>query len=345
MKIKVTVVCALVALGALSASAKTDYSLKFHQGELRRVKIQEVLKLFMIFPGVDSELAQPSVRTTDYSFTERVDTVFSDGSAMIAATLDSFKTAIMIGEGKDAETFFTFNSTNEYDLSHGFRDIKTLPRAQFLGQTLRFVMYPNGTVHSFANLEDFHKLSVGKGYDYDFVHAMLSLTDSLRMGQLLEIGFGGLGAVDQKFTSPSTVTEIPVTRTVTSRELGDGRLAIRTTYSEPPKTIEYLEGIATPLGIERFAGSGSGELTFAKGHVTRATFSDTAYVALQVDIEHMPETITRHVTVETAPIAVMRGGSVSIKETEVHHDAPKDPQSEATPADGTKPVTSPEIAK
>jgi hypothetical protein len=99
MKIKVTVVCALVALGALSASAKTDYSLKFHQGELRRVKIQEVLKLFMIFPGVDSELAQPSVRTTDYSFTERVDTVFSDGSAMIAATLDSFKTAIMIGEG------------------------------------------------------------------------------------------------------------------------------------------------------------------------------------------------------------------------------------------------------
>jgi hypothetical protein len=338
MRLKVTIVLALVLFSTTVSVARTDYKLKFREGELRRVSIQEVLKLFMVFPGVDSELAQPSLRTTNYSFTEKIDSVYNDGSALVAATLDSFKTVIYLGEGKDAEMFFSFNSTNDYDLRHAFRDIKTLPRAQFLGQTLRFTMYPDGTVHSFRNLDDFHNQSVGKGYDYDFVHAMLSLTDSLRMGQLLEQGFGALGAVVEAASSLSTVTEIPVHRSVIAKEHEPGRLAISTTYSNPPAKIEYLEGIATPLGIERFSGSGSGDVTVQKGHLIRSSFSDTAYVALQIDVDHMPETITRHVTVETAPIAVMHGGSVSIKEMEVHHDTPKD---EMVPASSVTPMTAP----
>lgn len=345
MKLKVTMVIALVAMVAGAASARNDYALKFRQGELRRVHIQEKLKLFMIFPGVDSELAQPSVRTTDYSFTERVDTVYSDGSALIAATLDSFKTVILLGDGKDAETFFSFNSTNDYDLSHSLRDIKTLPRGQFLGQTLRFTMYTDGTVHSFRNLDDFHKLAVGKGYDYDFVHAMLSLTDSLRMGQLLEHGFGALGAVDEPFHSPSTVTEIPVQRTVTARESSSGRLGFHAAYTNAPEKIDYLEGIAMPLGIEKFSGGGTGEVFVNKGHFIRGTFSDTAYVALAIDIEHMPETITRQVTVEVAPIEVMRGGSVSIQEVEVHHETPKDPNFPDADPSGAQPATTPQINK
>ncbi len=295
----------------------SDLRLHFHEGELHRVVTTEILRLAMHFPQVDEDDAKPSIRTSVYCFTERVDSVLPDGSAVIAASLDSFKTGIDFGEGKKAENFFRFNSAGDWDLTHELHDIKVLPRAQFLGQTIRFVMRPDGTVARFLNLDDFHEAAIGHGYDYDLVHAMLSLSDSLRMGQLLEYGSGGIAAARTAYTSPSTTAEIPITRTVSTTRSGSETLDVHVRYFDPPQRIEYLEGIAMPLGILDYHGGGSGNVTLSKGYLKHSFFEDTAKVRLQVDIDTIPEEITRAVTTDVFPISVLHG-RVSIKEINMH---------------------------
>src|ERR1051325_1936620 len=142
--------CATVVYGQ---PTQQDTRLYFRKGDMWRVEINERLRLMMHFPQVDPLDAKPSIRTTDYSFTERIDSVLADGSALIAATLDSFGTRIAFGEGKRTEDFFHFNSAVDWDLEHTLRDIKTLPRAQFLGQTLYYTLRPDGTVQGFQNLD------------------------------------------------------------------------------------------------------------------------------------------------------------------------------------------------
>ena len=216
-------IACVFSTGMLRAQPASEFRLHFVQGDLHRVVTKEILRLFMHFPQVDPSDAKPSIRTTIYSFSERVDSVLPDGSAVIAASLDSFKTGINFGEGPHAENFFRFNSADDWSITHELHDIKVLPRAQFLGHTILFVMRPDGTIARFINLNDFHANAIGHGYQYDMVHAMLSLTDSLRMGQLLEFGMGGMAAANGPYTSPSTTTEIPVTRTVYATRDGVGK--------------------------------------------------------------------------------------------------------------------------
>jgi hypothetical protein len=312
-------------VGPLARDLASDLRLHFHKGELHRVVTTEILKLIFHFPQVDAHDARPSVRTSVYSFTERVDSVLSNGSAIIAATLDSFKTGIDLGEGKHAESFFRFNSAGDWDLTHELHDIKVLPRAQFLGQTIRFIMRPDGTISEFLNLQDFYQAAIGHGYDYDLVHAMLSLSDSLRMGQLLEYGYGGLAAAQQQgtYTSPSTTTEIPVKRTVSARRTSVETLDLNVRYSDPPSRIEYLEGIAMPLGILDYHASGSGSVTLAKGYLLHSEFQDTTKVLLHVDIDTVPEDITRSVSTDVFPIALLHG-KFSIKEISSHSGVNQD---------------------
>lgn len=310
----------------------SEFRLHFRKDDRWRVQISEQLRLMMHFPQVEKMDAKPSVRTTDYSFTYAIDSVCSDGSAIIGATLDSFKTDIKFGEGKHAEDFFHFSSTIDWDLEHSLRDIKTLPRAQFLGQTLRFTMRPDGIVQNFENLDAFHQNAVGKGYDYDMVHAMLSLSDSVRMSQLLELGFGGLAAADAQYRSQTTATEIPIMRSVTVAKSGKNALHVTATYDSPPPRIEYLEGIATPMGILKFYGAGLGDIQMKDRFLKHSSYRDTANVLLSIDIDTVPEEITRLVTTEVTPIPVMRvgtkGATITIKEIEVH-------QAEPPPADTT----------
>jgi hypothetical protein len=311
-------------------AAGPDHRLHFREGEIRRVTVNEVLRLMMHFPQVETNDAKPSVRTSQYSFTESVEKVLSDGSAIIAASLDSFTTLITIGEGRDAEDFFHFNSAIEWDIAHTLHDIKTLPRAQFLGQTLRFTMRPDGTVHDFQNLSAFHDNAVGKGYDYDMVHAMLSVSDSLRIGQLLELGAAGLAGEQAPYNSASTATEIPMSRTVTATQGGKETIRVIATYFNPPQKIDYLEGIATPMGVLGFHGGGAGEIVMKNGFLMHSTYRDTANVVLAVDIDTVPEEITRIVTTNVFSVPVLHGSKISIQEIEVHHGIHREPAVDTT---------------
>ncbi|MDP4200087.1 MAG: hypothetical protein Q8922_06280 [Bacteroidota bacterium] len=329
MKLKLAILLLLSFASSLAVAqhnpASQEFRLHFKEGDLWRVQTTEVLRLMMHFPQVDPMDAKPSIRTTVYSFTYAIEKTLPDGSAVIGATLDSFKTRIMFGEGKHAEDFFHFNSAVDWDLEHTLRDIKTLPRAQFLGQTLRFTMRPDGTVHDFQNLADFHQNAIGKGYDYDMVHAVLSLSDSLRMGQLLEFGFGGLAATGAEYRSPSTATEIPMVRKVSFSSAGKRAANVSVVYSDPQEHIDYLEGIATPMGILKFQGGGQGNILMHENFLKHGSYRDTANVVLAIDIDTVPEEITRLVTTDVTPIPVLRagkqGGRITVQEIE-SHEAP-----------------------
>src|SRR5437016_969913 len=88
----------LVATVANAQHPASDYRLHFREGDVRRVTIDERLRLMMHFPQVETSDAKPSIRTSQYSFTESVEKLLPDGSALIGATLDSFKTLVTIGE-------------------------------------------------------------------------------------------------------------------------------------------------------------------------------------------------------------------------------------------------------
>jgi hypothetical protein len=103
---------------------------------------------------------------------------------------------------------------------------------------------------------------MGKGFDYDFVHALLTLADSLRIGQLLEHSFGGIAGLQAKpgdaVQTKYTVAEIPVTRAIQSQLPRPDSVVFQTVYFDPPEKLNYMEGIATPLGLTDFSGSGFG---------------------------------------------------------------------------------------
>lgn len=308
------------------AYAQSDVKLRFTEGEMTRLKLIETLKLTMYQPGVDIEFIEPSVRMFDYSFTETVEKVNPDGSAVLSVRLDSFATTTHIGEGKGAEEFFRFNSSDDYDLRKNFRDIKTYPRAQFLGQNLRFTMGPDGMIRSFENLNDFKIAAQGKGFDYDFVRAILAMSDSLRLGQLLEQGFGAIPALSENtYNAPYTVTEIPVTRQISSRRKGDS-LFVNAVYAEAPEKIEYLEGIAIPIELKKFGGNGSGRMVVKKGKLVWGHYQDSTMVDLFVDPDTIPYKAVREVTIRRSPIEVRKGVKVTIQEKEVHRGVIKTPE-------------------
>ena len=313
-KIFIAAIC-LFAFVRMGFAQSNEFRLVFHKGDFHRVVTTEILRIQMHFPQVDPHDALPSVRTTVYSFTDRVDSVLPGGSAIIAASLDSFKTGIDMGEGPHAENFFRFNSSGDWDITHELHDIKVLPRAQFLGQTIRFVMRPDGTISQFLNLDDFHNAATSMGYDYDVLHAMLALSDSLRMGQLLEYGAGAFAASKMgTYTSPFTTTEIPIRRTVTATPHGSGTLDIHVRYDSAPARVEYLEGIAMPLYILHYYGAGDGNVTIKDHYLKHSFYEDTAIVLLHVDIDTVPENITRTVTTDVYPISVLHGGRVMFRE-------------------------------
>ena len=154
-----------LAISADVSNAKKPVHLEFKEGMLNHVSITEVLKITMHFPQVENDEVRPSTRTTNYDFTERVEKTNPDGSALIGFTLDSVKTVIVLGEGRNREEFFKFNSNDADDINKKFHDIRTLPRAQFLGQTLRYTVSPDGQVKNFENLDQFHQMAMGKDYD------------------------------------------------------------------------------------------------------------------------------------------------------------------------------------
>jgi hypothetical protein len=311
---------------AMNAQAQEPLRLKFKAGEQNRLNIVEELKLTLYQPQVDDEFIEPSIRVFDYSFTENIEKVNADGSASIAITLDSFKTVTFIGEGRGREEYFNFNSSYDTDLRQKFRDIKAYPRAQFLGHTLRFTVGSDGMIRNFDNLVDFQTAANGKGFEYDMVRAILALSDTLRMGQLLEQGFGGLPALGQSnYTANSTVTEIPVIRAITSTRKGDS-IFVTAKYSNPPERIEYLEGVAIPIVLTNFGGDGKGKFVVKKGKVVWGQFSDSAMVDLNIDPEVIPYKAIRNVTVRRTPIELMRGANIQIKETEQHRGIPKAPE-------------------
>lgn len=305
-----------------AASAKDSPKLVFKAGDINHLAIKEELSIKMHFSQVDTEMALPSVRTTSYAFTETIDKVNADGSADASVVLDSFKTIITIGKGKGSEIFFQFNSADAYDMKNNFHDIRVLPRAQFLGHTLHFRLNPDGTVNHFTDLKEFHEGALGKGFDYDLVHAMISLSDSLRIGQLLEHTFGATAAFNDPNHLASTnytVTEIPVRRTIKANEVKDGTYYFTTRYDSAPDKVEYLEGIATPLGLHDFQGTGAGSFTVRDGKFVRGVLEEKANLNLSVDPETVQEEIERSTTIIQTPIEVVRGLNVRVDTKEEHH--------------------------
>lgn len=324
MNMKLIRMMILLALCVASnAAAQEPLRLKFKEGEQNRLNILEELKLTLYQPQVEDEFIEPSVRTFDYSFTETIEKVNPDGSALVAITLDSFKTATYIGEGRGREEYFKFNSSYDADLRSSFRDIKAYPRAQFLGHTLRLTVGNDGLVKNFVNLTDFQLAATGKGFEYDMVRAILALADTLRMGQLLEHGFGGIAALGtSRFEDNSTVTEIPVKREIRSTRKGDS-VFLSAHYTNPPERIEYLEGVAIPIKLTNFGGEGKGKFVVRKGQVTWGHFSDSAMVDLNIDPEVIPYKAIRNVTVRRAPAEVLRGVNIKLNEIEQHRGIPK----------------------
>src|SRR5256885_10279795 len=99
--------------GSVFAQKKSNLKIKFKEGESSHVKLTEELRLIQQMSQVDSELVEPSIRISVYNFTETVEKVHSDGSALIAATLDSFTTIIYLGKVEGRNEYFRFNSNSE----------------------------------------------------------------------------------------------------------------------------------------------------------------------------------------------------------------------------------------
>ncbi len=324
--------CALFALSVMFlqtnafAQKETPLKLKFIEGNSYTVKMTEVLFIKQQTSQVDSEMVEPSTRTSVYNFTETVEKVNPDGSAQMASTLDSFTTRIIVGKIDDRNEFFRFNSNNEYDLQNRLKDIRALPRAQFLGQTLHYTLGSDGLVKNFQNLSAFQLATIARSFEYDMLHAMMSFSDSLRIGQLLEEGFGAVAAFSDgnkgKIKTPYTMAEIHVTRNLTAHKTGD-QINYSGSFSDVPDKIEYLEGIAFPMNLEHFKGGSYGSVIMKDGMVSSGTSVDTAKMDLHIDTETINNEIVRHLTFEREPIKVLRGANLQVKEIKSHHVAPK----------------------
>ena len=298
----------------------------FREGDSYHVRVSEVLRLTQQMSQVDSEVVEPATRTSVYNFTETIESVNPDGTAMIGATLDSFTTRIVVGKKlDDRNEFFRFNSNNDYDLQNRLRDIKALPRAQFLGQTIRYQLGNDGLVKRFVNLTAFQEATIARSFEYDMLHAMMSFSDSLRIGQLLEQGFGALAASENggKIETPFTLTEVHVTRKLKTVQKGD-QLTFTSTYGDVPERIEYLEGISFPMNIANFHGMGKGIVKFKEGVVVSGSAFDSAKMDLHLDKDTIKNEAVRQVSFTREPIKVLRGAMVKIKDVEEHHTPPKE---------------------
>ncbi len=304
-------------------------ALKLKEGESYHVKMTEVLFIKQQTSQVDPEMVEPSTRTSVYNFTETIEKINPDGSAKMASTLDSFTTRIIVGKIDDRNEFFRFNSNNENDLQARLKDIRALPRAQFLGQTLRYTLGADGLVKNFENLSGFQLGTIARSFEYDMLHAMMSFSDSLRIGQLLEQGFGAVAAFNNgrngTMESPYTVAEIHVERKLTAHRSGN-QINYIGTFDDVPEKIDYLEGIAFPMALEHFKGGCYGSVIMKDGIVVSGSAVDTAKMDLHIDSEVITNEIVRHLNFEREPIKVLRGTTVKIKELEMHHTPPKEPK-------------------
>jgi hypothetical protein len=320
----VTVVCCLCASFAFAK----DVRLSFKEGAVFHVKATEQLKLTMQGAQVDPELVEPSIRITEYHFTETIEKVLADGSANIAATLDSFKTTIYLDKVDDRNEFFRFNSTNEFDIQNRLKHISALPRAQFLGQTIRYTIGTDGLIKSFTNLKDFHNATIGRAFEYDMMRALLSFSDSLRVGQLLEQGAGALaalGAQTKPVLLPYTFTEIKLDREIAASRNADGKIVYEGKLTNPPRMIEYLEGIDTKMEINNFAGTTKGEIQLTGGIITGESITETGSMVIKIDVEDIKHRIDREYNLTREPIKVIRG-TVRIEEKERHKAEWKEPK-------------------
>ena len=302
--------------------------IKLKEGDSYNVKMTEVLFIKQQTSQVDPEMVEPSTRTSVYNFTETIEKINPDGSAKMASTLDSFTTRIIVGKIDDRIEFFRFNSNNENDLQTRLKDIRALPRAQFLGQTLRYTLGADGLVKNFENLSSFQIGTIARNFEYDMLHAMMSLSDSLRIGQLLEQGFGAVAAFNNgnngMMESPYTMAEIHVERKLTAHRSGN-QINYTGTFDDVPEKIDYLEGIAFPMKLEHFKGGCYGSVIMKDGIVTSGSAVDTAIMDLHIDTEVITNEFVRHLSFEREPVKVLRGATIKIKELDSHHTPPKEP--------------------
>jgi hypothetical protein len=306
--------------------------LKFRQGDTYSVKSVEKLVITMQFSQVDSALVEPSTRFTTYYFTERIDTVYSDGSADFATSLDSFKTKIIVGEVKDQNEYFRFDSQNDYDIKNRLKDIRALPRAQFLGQTLKYRVATDGMIMQFYNLSNFQQLAVARAFDNDIMQAMYSLSDSLRLGQLLEHGFGTLAAgSNPSVTTPYTMTEIHVDRNLTVKYDGKEHIGFQGKFSNEPEKVAYLEGINFLMDLTKFKGGLRGECIYKNGYIASGTTTDSASMVLIVPGDQIKNVVSRTFTVEREPLKVLRGATIHYKEIETHRAEYKEKEEKDDP--------------
>ena len=331
---KILLQCSLLVASALifvtSAFAQKETPLKItlKEGENYHVKMTEVLYIRQQTSQVDSEMVEPSTRTSVYNFTESIEKINPDGSAQVGSTLDSFTTRIIVGKIEDRNEFFRFNSNNDYDIQNRLKDIRALPRAQFLGQTLHYTLGSDGLIQNFQNLSSFQLATIARSFEYDMLHAMMSFSDSLRIGQILEEGFGAIAAFSGnnkgKLQTPYTIAEIHATRNLTAYKKGN-EISYNGSFSDVPDKIDYLEGIAFPMNIERFTGGCYGTVIMKDGIAASGSAVDTAKMDMHIDTEIIKNEIVRHLTFEREPLKVLRGATFKIKELETHHVAPKTP--------------------
>jgi hypothetical protein len=321
-----TVFVLLAELTSAQTKQAAAPQLIFREGDIYAVKSVETLRITMQTSQVDSSLVDPSTRKSEYFFTERVEKVYPDGSADMATSVDSFRTIIYIGAVIDRNEYFRFNSTNLFDIENRLKDIRTIPRAQFLGHTLRYRIDKNGRIQQFYNLAEFRTAALARAFDYDVTQAMLSFSDSLRIGQLLEPAFGIVGESSQ----PYTVTEIHTVRKHTLKPSKD-IFSFSGVHTDPPQKIEYLEGIAFPMQVTNFRGGTRGYVMFKSGYAAKGECIDSASMILKLDEETIKNSIHRLYTVERHPLQVMRGGTIKIEERESRKAEYKDPTEHVDP--------------
>ncbi|MBS1903702.1 MAG: hypothetical protein JSS75_08375 [Bacteroidetes bacterium] len=338
----------LIVLAALcSVHVANAQKLQYVAGTSFHVQVDEMLKLTQFLTQVDSSLVEPSFRFTTYHFTEVIKEVRPDGSALVGSTLDSFTTKIFVGSVKDRNEYFRFNSNNEYDLGNRLKDPRALPRAQYLGQTLEYVLDANGLVHHFVNLSSFQAATIGRSYDYDMMHAMMAFADSLRVGQLLEMGNGVFAAIANrgKVALPYTVTEIHLTKELSTKVAGS-KIGFTARFVDPPAKTDYLEGISYPINVKDFKGGSFGSVSFKSGIVTAMEETDTASMQLFLDTEQFTNSIYRTVSIKRTPNTVLHGVDINIREIndsttslpQTHGKTGPDTKSEPHPLE---PITTP----
>ncbi|HYM19918.1 MAG TPA: hypothetical protein VEW28_02825 [Candidatus Kapabacteria bacterium] len=303
----------LVALSAANIAGAQQ--LKYIAGSSYHVKIHEMLKLTQQLSQVDNALTEPSYRFCTYNFTEIVQKVNPDGSADISSTLDSFTTKIYVAKVEDRNEFFRFNSNIEGDLANRLHDPRALPRAQYLGQSLKYTLDANGLVKNFDNLSAFQTATISHSYDYDMMHAMMSFADSLRIGQLLEQSNGAIAAIAAggKTSLPYTLTEIHVTKNMTAHNTGD-HISYSAIFTNPPDNLDYLEGISFPINLKNFTGSSSGTIDLANGIITKQSETDSAEMDLNLETDIIHNSIYRTCSLTRTENKVLRGIDLKIRE-------------------------------